>query len=412
MPGESGFSLVEVIVAITVLALSVTFVSSELVTSSTATGNAQTRLVASEIASQTLQQAENEGYGTVSEGIDCTTTCTPSDPNNHLSQIPSNSGCWYYEATPGGKSATMLVPTTGSQEVQPTWPYTTPAPNFYGKSYLATNEDGVNFTIATYPMFDTNAGDPYGSSGVNCTTLTNGTAPEVPLIVVVEVSWPSAKPTQYVSTQTVMYTAPQPVPTSNSCAQFSTGQGAHAEPNLAIPTAQSQTQNAGAPVSIYFVDEKPTVTPAGFCVTDTNGVTNQIPPPLVTVTWWGSNSSLPFRNDLTEADPPTTPTGSTPNGSSVSAKNGKNTAPTPGTWCNVNNGAGYTGPITFPGTIVNGKAVDPPSGCNVEAQLAFNLPKCNLSDNLATVTSVTVGVWDDEQDLDTYTWTINNPTCP
>jgi prepilin-type N-terminal cleavage/methylation domain-containing protein len=359
---ERGFGLVEVVIALSILATMITYISSSLVTSSSADGQAQASLLAATIASQTLQEAENLGYATVSEGIDCSgttvSTCNPgTDPN---SKLTASGGCFWY----GPASDGYLVPSINeTASVAPVIPYSS-----------TVTKNGVTFTVVTYPMINTNSSGGYPS--VTCAGQLAGTEPDVPITLLAVVSWSSDGSTHSVSSQTILYASPAAVPSAGSCPASQVKQGGHVESLLASPSP-TPSVTAGANASIYLLDEQPTPYTPNFCVTDSGGNTQEISLSY-TPTYYGSSSSYPFQ--------------------SVSAVNswggsGPNAAdaPTPGTVCGTTYSS--SGP--------------PASNCNLEELINFMVPAVNPNDGL-DVNSFTITVWDHEGDMDTYTWNVTS----
>lgn len=362
------------IVALLVLGLVVTSTTRVLIGSSKSVSFTQARITATLVAAAVLHEAENLGYATVAEGIDCTSggataSCDQSDPNSKLSYGGSTNPCWYF-----GTAATShyLVPTIHEDA-------SNDAPVIPDVSTVSRN--GTTFTIATYPFFDTSQ---YPS--MTCSGLNSGSSADVPLTVLVYVTWGNGA--NYFTTSTVLYSLPALVLPSNNCPSGSPGTGAHLESLLAFQSTvapKTTTAVAGGTASILFLDEAPSLNAPVFCVLDQNGVTSDIPVSYQSVTYYGSSSSLPFLNNVTAVDA---------NGAS-----GPNAAdpPTGGTYCKST----YVPPTSFPGPSTN-----PPSSCNEEVLLTFNVPGTNPNDSSATVLSISIESWDHELDADAYTWTV------
>lgn len=394
---QDGFSLLEVVIAIAVLTVSVIAISGELTSSSGATGSSQARLLASELASQTLQQAESLGASTVGEGIQCTTgashACTYTTSANPLTY---SSGCWYY----GSANAGLLVPTT--TEAPPGNSDAPLIPNVSGAqsphSTPPVVEDGFSFTVATYPMFNTTS---YPS--VTCSTLSNNAAENAPVTVLVVVTWGPSSAVQQVSMQTALYSPPQIAnQTSITCEGFSAGSGAHLESSLSS-ASPSLTGPAIVPevteASVIALDEGPLAAAPAFCATDSGNNTVELPigtglgcvvsqEVCATYTYYGNGEGSTANFLSLSASSAVNPTYS---GSGPNALN----PPKAGTSCSTS--------YAQPGGVPGGPN-DPPNNCNVEIEIQFTVPI--LDGNLEAITSVTVGVWDHEEDLDYCTWKV------
>jgi hypothetical protein len=355
----------------------VLFLTRTLTTSVWANAQASTRAAAAQVASDTMQQLDNLGYATVSEGISCPTgspctTLAQSDPNGNLQY---SNGCWWF----GSASNGLLVPTTASTATDaPVIPYVSG-----GRGYPNPIERGVKFTVATYPMFQTSA-----YPAVTCTSLTNGTAPSVPVIVVIEVTWTkSGAGTQHLVMQTELYAAPPPAAVQSggaNCPGSSPQAGAHLESLLASPNP-AQTVAPGATAGIFFLDEQATPYLPSFCVEDSAGGTAQVSI-TYTVTQYGTGASDPFL--------PAT---------SNSTCSGQGT-------CSVHITA------VHPSYAASGpNAADPPAGgtycggpgggCSTEEYITFTVP--TLAPDGLSVTAIEIADWDHEGDLDTFTWNVS-----
>lgn len=175
---EAGFGLIEVIVASLVLALAVAFSARSLTTSLAANDQAQVRMVAGQIAARAIQEAEGLPYQEAAQGLD-PATVTTADP-----YFVKTGACWYY----GPASNHLLVPTQGSS---------TPEPPFIPYRSGIT-EDKITFTLATYPMVQ--------ATSTTCTLETNDTTPNVPIAVVVQVSWEVGGAQEHLTVHTMLYT--------------------------------------------------------------------------------------------------------------------------------------------------------------------------------------------------------------
>lgn len=383
--GQSGVSLIEVVIAITVLAVSVIAVSGELTTSSSATGSTQARLLASEIASQAIQEIQSMTPATVAEGIECTSggataSCTYQASPDPLVYGGSTNPCWYY----GNPSKGLLVPTTTSDSTEPPLVPNVPTP---------VKEDGYTFNVATYPMIDTNT-----YSSVTCSSLTSDTAPTVPVTVLVSVSWGPSGARQQVSMQTAVYSPPPPgIQSSNTCSTFSAGSGAHLESGLTSASPTTSAPNWGGTivpgltqVSIIAIDEGPLAASPAFCVTDVAGNTLQVTGSWLQnlqYTYYGNSSSNPFLSLSASSAVNKSYGGSGPNADSP---------PAAGTFCKT----------SFAEPNPPDQLGSPPSSCNVEIKITFELPLNDTDSAGSIVDSLTIGVWDHEQDLDFCTWQV------
>lgn|GEM_PF-3763850 len=374
---DGGFGLIEVIVALTLLGGAVLFLTRTLTTSVWANTQASTRAAAAQVASATMQELDNLGYSTVSEGLSCPTgspcsTLAQSDPNGNLHY---SNGCWYFGAVAKG----LLVPTTASTASDPpVIPYVSG-----GKGYPNPIERGVTFTVATYPMFQTAA-----YPAVTCTTLTNGSAPDVPVIVVIEVTWTKGGVgTQHLVMQTELYSAPPPAAVQSggaNCPGSSPQAGAHLEALLASPNP-AQTVAAGATAGIFFLDEQATPYLPSFCVEDSAGGTAQMSL-TYTVTQYGTGASDPFlptASNSTCSGQGTCSVNITAVHASYAAS-GPNAAapPTGGTYCGGKGGS-----------------------CATEEYITFTVP--SLAPDGLSVSAIEIADWDHEGDLDTYAWNVS-----
>lgn len=404
---DEGFSLLEMIIAVTVLALVITFISTDLVASSRGTQRSQSRLVAQQIASKTIQQVESLGYETASEGVQCTSSsCTALAYPDPLGQIqyqntgnPSTS-CFYYvpSGTTLNPATDSIVPGqfTSAQNDSPIVPNVTTT----GTSFPKPVVDGTTYSVVVYPMFN-QASPTY--SGVNCANELNDTAPGVPLTVIVEVSWGSGN-AQHVSMQTMLYDGPQTSYTAGNCPTPAAESGSHNEQLMAdqgvnatgpwsvsnasgwtlnTNSASSMPVSAGAWVSVMFLDEQATPYTPSVCIADGNGNTADVPltslitpyPPSCSssgAAWCplGTSSSNPYYNGAMYPVHGSWSIGSSPNAGKT---------PTGGTWCTN-------------------------STCALEVVFSFQVP--STAGGL-TVKSLTVADWDHEGDLDFATWSVS-----
>lgn len=369
---DKGFTLIEATIAISLLALVIIFMSGNLITSAWGTQQAQARLVAAEIASKTLQQATKLGYESVSEGLECATAdCTSlayPDPNGQLNR--ASDGCWYF-TSPANQLLvpTQYNPTSGTTDI-PIVPNTTTTSG----PYQSPTVNGVTYTVTTYPMFNETEFSA-ATPPVTCTDLANGTAADVPVTVVVEVTWAqNAKSPQSVSMQTMLYDAPQPVDSAGNCPTPAAQAGAHDEQLMANQETNGSLATTAAPgdtVSVMFLDEKPTPYNPSFCLTDSSGNT-QVESAAqlgVTVTTYGTQSQPYYSGTITPVHP-AWHSGSGPNAANP---------PAGGTYCTK-------------------------STCNLEVVFSFVVP--SIDSNGYTVSSITVADWDHEGDLDFATWKI------
>lgn len=380
---DAGFGLVEVIVALLVLAIAITFLSGGLTSSLLSTAQSQYRTTAAEVASQTIQEAQNLGYATVSEGIACPipsgsqycSKLAEADPNNMV-QYSSTDHCFYY----GSPANKLLVPTTNessspSSATTPIIPYATGP----GTSYPTSAVNGMKFTVATYPVFNLNQ-----YTNDSCSQTLSGTDPSVPVTVVVEVSW-GAGTTQRLSMQTVLYAPPDPIVQAAAPAECPSQTfqqaGAHYESLLASP-GPSATIAPGSTAWIFFLDEAPTPYNPTFCVTDSEGITEQL---SITPTYYfyGTGSSNPYlkASCIVAVNP----------GFGASGPNADD--PNNGT------GACYTG-----GTPANAITTVPTSG-DLEELISFQVP--SVAPSGLTFSSLTITGWDHEGDMDMYTWNVS-----
>lgn len=374
--------------ALSLLAAAVLFLTRTLTTSVWANTEASTRAAAAQVASGTIQELDNLGYATVSEGISCSvgspcTTLSQSDPNGNLTY---SNGCWYFGPAANG----LLVPTTASTASSPPIiPYVSG-----GRGYPNPIARGVSFTVVTYPMFQT-----LRYTGVSCTTLTDGSAPEVPITVVIEVTWTKGGlGTQHLVMQTELYAAPPPVSVSNggaNCPGSAPQSGAHLESLLASPSPAS-TVAPGATAGIFFLDEQPTPYSPTFCVEDSSGGTAQVSITF-TITQYGTGASDPFvptsPNSTCSAQGTCSVNITAVNPSYVgSGPNAESNPPVGGTYCGQSGG----GPGPKP----------PPGGsCSTEEYITFTVP--NLAPDGLRVTAIEISAWDHEGDLDTFTWNVS-----
>lgn len=398
---NEGFTLVEVLIALMVLALATMYLSSGLTTSAWSVQQTSSRIAANEIAQQTLQQAESLGYATVSEGISCPTSgssgCTSiarQTGGSTDSRIQYSGGCAYF----GTPSNGLLIPTqsqtaTSSSSDVPIIPNATVAASTSNPSpsYPNPSVNKVSFQVTTYPMFNTKR-----YTAVTCSSLTNDTAPDVPVIVVAEVSW--ANNSQHVSMQTVLYDPSQSSGTglAANCPIPVTQQGAHDEALLADPTPSgSASASPGGEVSIFFLDEQPTPYTPTLCLIYGSGAaeSSQLAPlspctgtgdtlPCWTDQAYGSQA-LPYQN-LSGTAVHATYGGSGPNASSP---------PKAGTYC-----------TSWPAGQTSN-----PGSCDDEDLYTFKLPTETCS-STPQMTGIEVAAWDHEGDLDDWTWTVSAPS--
>jgi hypothetical protein len=177
---------------------------------------------------------------------------------------------------------------------------------------------------------------------------------------------------------------------TNECNGLVPGKDAHEEALLGFqPTVAPQVTSvmAGSTAAVLFLDEESTPTSPQLCVLDATGERSLVSMSLTAVNYYGAGKSDPFLSGITAA---TEAGGSGPNADDP---------PTPGSYCNT----AYTPPSTFPGP-----GTDPPVSCNAEVRLAFRVPETNPSDNTSPVQSMTIAVWDHEDDLDVYTWNVSH----
>lgn len=385
-PGEEGFTLLEAMIAILILALAVVLLSRSLIGSNVAAGAAQERVVADGIANQTIQKVDNLGYGTASEGLACPTSSSPcsSDPNGMLHY---QSGCWWYSAAGGS----LIVPTNDETSV-------TNSP--YIPFFSTTTVDHVAYTIATYPMFNNSESALQASASdyqtVTCAELTADTAAEIPVTVVVEVSW-GAQSSQHVSLQTQLFSTPTSPPSLGNCPTATAQDGGHVESHLANPStttpgANPPTAQPGGTASIWFLDEAPTTYTPSLCITVYDSTTNttsveQYDPSLSTY-YYGNSPSNPFVDPSTIVAVHPAFAGSGPNAASP---------PPGGTFCNTT----YTQSQGPSGT-----------NCNVEQVWTFTMPPASLGGG-QTAECVDFAAWDHEGDFDSNWWSLDSSySCP
>ena len=371
---EGGFSLLEVMIALAILALVIAFTASDAVSSAWGTSQSQAREVGSQIAASTLQEAQALGASAVGEGLACGTVAADgacsalaqSDPNHHLS-FDSANGCWYY----GSPSAGLLVPTTTETSTSdtPIIPYVT-APS---TSYPPKTVNGVTYTVATYPTLDLARYAPGAS--VSCDANDVNGVGHIPVTVMTSVTW-GAGQSQNLSAQTVLYTAPQPIASAGDCPPATPQSGSHLESLLANPTPDGTSVVPGENVSIIFLDEQPTPYAPSVCVIDTNGNIEQVPWSQVSQspTYYGTSASNPYLNNIQAVH-------------ASFAASGPNAASPPkgGTYCS--------------------NWSSDPTSCNVEEQYNFTVPE--LAPSGLGITSVTIDAYDHEGDLDYYTWNVS-----
>lgn len=386
---DGGFTLIEVLIGITLLGLAVFYMGGAVIGAGNGTQRAQARAEAIDLANAALQEGQNLGYDTVAEGVDCptSTSACASDPNGLYHYSGGSSGCWYYGT---GTSTRYLVPviaeaSSGSSDA-PLIPFSS-----------TQTVDHVSYTTSAYPMFDTSA-----YSGVSCATLANDSAPEVPIILVVVVSWGSGGLHQTVSEQTQLFETASIPPVAGACPIATALNGGHVESHLANPSnstgANPPGGAAGNPVSIWFFDEAPTSYSPSFCLTLSDGST--VPYSiLVNQTPFGTSSANPF---VTGSGMAVSGTNSGTSYSSAACTGG-----TANLACAVH--------PSFAGSSPN--AAKPPtagtyctSPCAVE--ILWTIPTPSTYNGL-TVECLTIAGWDHEGDFDTNTWSFNATfACP
>lgn len=396
--------------AITILGMIIMFMSTDLLSSAGGTQLAHARMVASQLANQTLQQADNLNYETVSEGVQCNSACDAlvyPDPNNHLFQ--ATDGCWYYYAAapagaPGTKPAPdgLLVPTTtagssGTNDV-PVIPNVTTASSPYPPETVG----GITYTIATYPFINEST-----YPAVTCTTEGNDSAPQVPITVVTTVSW--AKNTQQLTSESSIFAPPLPLTSAGGCPTPAVLQGAHDESLMAYLADQQPLASKPADTTkgiwystsitpgtsklyAWFFDEQPTPYQPLFCVQDTAGNTEAITPSYYSCIF-GTSSADPCGSTRYYSD----------SGCSGSAGAG---SPYPCGFIPAHKAFAASGP----------NADDPPAGgttctsgtCPLEDEFSFQVP-AQAPSGLG-IQSITVADHDHEGDLDWFTWCMSS-TC-
>lgn len=358
------------IIASSLLALVVMFMSTSLISSAFGAQRAQSRVMATEIASRTLQEVDNLGYDTVSEGIECASSaCTAlayPDPNGNL-QLASN-GCWYF----GSPADQLLVPTQYSPAIGTSDVPVVPNTTRSGSAFAPPEVDGITYSVTVYPVID----EPNFTAvtpAVDCADELNGSAPNVPVTVIVEVAW--AGGAQHVSLESTLFSTPQPIVSAGSCPTPSVQAGAHDEQLMANQETNGVLSTSAAPgstLSVMFLDEEPTPYTPTFCLTGSSGQTEEESATQlgVTETFYGTSSQPYYSGTITSVHPNWAP-GSGPNAADP---------PKGGTTC--------TG-----------------SPCNLEEVFSFVLPSTTSVGY--GVTSITVADWDHEGDLDFATWTVS-----
>jgi hypothetical protein len=186
--------------------------------------------------------------------------------------------------------------------------------------------------------------------------------------------------------QTVLYAPPDPIVQPASPAQCPTQtfqqSGAHLESLLASP-GSSATIAPGGTAWIFFLDEAPTPYIPTFCVTDSEGITEQL---SITPTYYfyGTGGSNPYLETscIVAVHP------------SYGASGPNADDPNAGT------GACYSG-----GTPLNATTTAPSGSANVEELISFQVP--SVAPSGLTFSSLTITAWDHEGDMDMYTWNIS-----
>lgn len=409
---DSGFTLIEAIIALSVLALSILFISTNVVASATGAQRSEAREIAAEIASSTLQQTENLGVTTVTEGLFCSNMSTSGntsgqclslgspDPNHHLNFDNSN-GCWYYGTIPSSSTASSgdVVPTTTSVvQAPPLQPYVSP-PNTI---------NGTKYQVVLYPMYDLTT--YHASAPVSCVYNDVTNLGSVPITVVVQVSWGS-NPANNLTMQTVIYQPPTPTPNTGSCPSFGPVSGANYEASIANPevngTVMTAPYTTPVPVtstgpseptlSFLSIDEGPPLNPPVLCLLNSNGQpevqswsSSASGPAVLTTTQYGTSSTNLYLNPKGDSRIPVTP---------CSPSDTKCTVITPVHPSEAGSKSSaspqYNSPYWCSGT-----------GCDFEAQYSFQLPPTTPTG--FSYTQATVFVWDAEGDGDYFTWTIQN----
>lgn len=372
---DDGFSLIETVIALALLATVITFMSGGFLASAAATAGAQARLNAQELAARALQQVKSLGYESASEGIECTSiSCNSlqySDPNAHISK--GSDGCFYL----GAQASGLLIPTqynpaSASSDV----PIVPNVSQVNSALYPSPKVDGVTFTVTVYPFFDEKA-YATASPAVTCSSVTNGSASDIPLTVLAEVAW-GANGAQHTSLSTILYAVPPPSTSAGNCPTPAAEQGAHDEQlmgNQEVNGALGSVASVGDTLSVMFIDEQPTPYSPAFCVVDSSGNTVELQPsqlPGYSVTQFGTSSSQPYFSDTVTPAQPGWQAGSGPNAANP---------PAGGTYCTS-------------------------SKCSAEVLYSFQLP---ASDGLASISSgssITLAIWDHEGDLSFVTWTV------
>src|SRR5579871_6512973 len=119
---EAGMTLVEVLVAITILAVGLFAVLSSLAVAKRGTTSAERASVFSQIAQQTLQSVEALPYYNISETGDPTKTSTtdPTDPTYYLSSCTTTCATYQWDPANPASAETIDVSATGAISPNPT----------------------------------------------------------------------------------------------------------------------------------------------------------------------------------------------------------------------------------------------------------------------------------------------------
>ena len=236
--GDEGVGLVEVLVGLAVLLVSSVPVASLMGNSMESVAASQQRILAAQLLSEAIQQAEALPYADVAKGLNPVDIESGGDPLI----AASGTGGWVYLPT-----GAPLVADSGSTYEPPLVPYRS-----------TVSEDGTAFTVAAYPTLD-----GAGSGGVQQMTS-----------LAVWVSWKGTSgSSQDVTASTTVYSpgqvasagtsapsgsSPAPAPggspgppppgpggVENDCPQ-------HQESLLASPSTEALP---GGQVSIYYLDD-------------------------------------------------------------------------------------------------------------------------------------------------------------
>ncbi len=178
---ESGFGLVEVLVALLLLAVVSVPTAYALTGAMGSTSYARSRIVASQLANQAIEQVEALPFADVASGL-TSSEVTASQYLEHVPQSTTSPSYWIY--APTGE----VVPTAGTSA---TGPPLVPCSS-------SVTENGVTYTVDTYPMDYQDTSPP--SPG----------APPPMMRVASVVHWTFSSQPETLSDQTLLYPPASP----------------------------------------------------------------------------------------------------------------------------------------------------------------------------------------------------------